>query len=81
MTRGVFSFDVVQAFRPARDEGTADNAEIAEPSLCGLCELRGFFFVVTPTRHGGPEGPHYIERARSEADNVCAATPLLLASD
>jgi hypothetical protein len=30
-------------------EGTAENAEIAEPSfLCGLCELGGFFFVVTP---------------------------------
>jgi len=29
-------------------EGTAENAEIAEPNLlCGLCELRGFFFVVT----------------------------------
>jgi hypothetical protein len=28
-------------------EGTAENAAIAEPSLlCGLCELRGFFFVV-----------------------------------
>jgi len=28
-------------------EGTAENAEIAEPSLlCGLGELRGFFFVV-----------------------------------
>jgi hypothetical protein len=30
-------------------EGTAESAEIAEPNLlCGLCELGGFFFAVTP---------------------------------